>query len=53
MALEGYGGPLDGSDKSLIISDWLGVRVIVSPSGCVVVSHSFGEIVSLPQTYVA
>ena len=51
--LYGCDGTCDGSDTSLLLSAWSGVRCIVSISGGRVASHSFGEIASLPQTQLA
>ena len=48
--LEAFYGPCYGSEILLIISAWIGVRGIVSTSDGGVSSHSFGDIVSLPQT---
>ena len=49
MELYGCDGPFDGPYTSLIILAWSGVRGIVSISGGGVVSHSFNEVVLLPQ----
>ena len=50
--LEGCDFPYNGSDTLMILSAWSEVRDIVSISGGGVASHSFGEISSLPQTYM-
>ena len=51
--LEGCYGPCNGSDTSLILSDWEGVSGTVYISGGAVASQSFGGIASLPQTNMA
>ena len=53
MALEGCDDTLNGSDTSMILSYWEGVRSIMSISCGGVASHSLGEIVPLPKTEMA
>ena len=50
MALEECDGTCNGSDTSLILSDWSGMNELVSITWSRVASHSFSEIAPLPQT---
>ena len=52
MELEGFDGTFDGSYTSLILKAWAGIISIVSIYGGGVASHSWSDIVSLPQTNI-
>ena len=53
MSLELCDGNCDGSEKSLILSAWAGVGVILRISRGGVAPRAFGDIVPLAQTTMA